>query len=98
MLVLKNSPIFYLTIPFNTPILRLTPLTTPNGIRSNQPFFRNSPTGQTDRPTDGIGDKPVPTSAYALLYHNDAANNCHILGYDFPKTRLLLALSFFLHD
>jgi len=42
--------------------------------RSNQPFFHNSPTWQTakqtdrDRPTDGIGDKPVPTPAYALLY------------------------------
>jgi len=41
---------------------------------SNQSFFLNSPTGQTDRPTDGIGDNPVPTRAYALLYHSDAAN------------------------
>jgi len=43
--------------------------------RSNQQFFHNSPTRQTDRmtdqPTDGIGDKPVPTPAYAL--HRDAA-------------------------
>jgi len=48
---------------------RPTPLTTPS--RSNQLFFHNSPTGQTDRPTDGpsdeIGDKSVPTAACGLL-------------------------------
>jgi len=36
--------------------------------RSNQPFYHNSLAGQTDRPTDGLGDKPVPTPAHALLY------------------------------
>jgi len=39
--------------------------------RFNHPFFRNSPTGQTNRrtdgPTDGIGDKCVPTPVYAVL-------------------------------
>jgi len=27
---------------------------------------------KTDRPTDGIGDKHVPTPAYKLLYYSDA--------------------------
>ena len=43
--------------------------------RSNQPFFHSSPTGQTDRLTNGISDKPVRTPAYALLYYSDAAKN-----------------------
>ena len=42
--------------------------------RSNQPFFHNSPTGstdrptETDRPTDGIGDKSVanPLTLYCI--------------------------------
>ena len=38
--------------------------------RSNQPFFHNSPTGQTDTPTD---NKPVPVPADALLYYSDVA-------------------------
>ena len=47
--------------------------------KANQSFFHNSPTKptkqQTDEPTDGIGERPVPTPVYALLYYSDATNN-----------------------
>jgi len=47
--------------------------------RPNQPLFRNSLIGQTDIPTDGIGDNCVLTPAYAPLTDSDAANdNKHI--------------------
>jgi len=63
--------------PSNTPISRLTPLTTPNGIQIQLAIFPQFTHGQTDRPTDrwSIGDSSVPTPAYALLYYSDAANN-----------------------
>ena len=50
--------------PSNAPIPRSTPLTIPNGIQIQIAVFHSSPTGQTDRqtdrPTDAIGNKPVP--------------------------------------
>jgi len=33
--------------------------------------------GRTDRQTDGIGDKPVPTPTYALLYYSDKVKNIY---------------------
>ena len=64
--------------PSNTPIPRLTPLTTPNGIQIQLvvlPQYTLQTDRQTDRPSDGLCDKSVPTAAYALLYYSDAAKN-----------------------
>ena len=55
-----------ITTPSNTPVLRPTPLSTPNGIRIQSavlPHYtfrtdRRTDT-QTDRPTDGIGNRSV---------------------------------------
>ena len=60
-------------IQSNAPILLPTPLTTQIGPRSNHPFCHSTPCGQTDRPTHGIGDRPVRIPAYAQLYYSDTA-------------------------
>jgi len=46
-----------------------TPLTTPNGIQVQSavlPQYTLRTDRPSDRPTDGIGDKSVPTAAYVL--------------------------------
>jgi len=43
-----------------------TPLTTPNGIQIQSAVLPQYAL-QADRPTDGIGEKSVPTPAFALL-------------------------------
>jgi len=62
------------------------PHSSPQTTSSQQPFFHNSTTRQTDtqtgrqtlRPTDGIGVKSVTTHACALyIDYSDAANNKH---------------------
>jgi len=55
-----------ITIPSNTPISRPIPLTTPNGIGSNQPFCHNTLSGQID----GLGDSCVPKAL--TLYYIDS--------------------------
>ena len=67
---LQNCP-FPTTIstPLNTPIPRPTPLTAPNGIQIQsavlpQYIFWTA----TDRPTVGIGDKPVPRALMFTPY------------------------------
>jgi len=45
--------------PSNTPIPRLTQLTTPNGIRIQSAVLPQY-TLRTDRQTDGLDDRPVP--------------------------------------
>ena len=49
------------------------PLSSPQMVSSsNQPFFHNSPTGQSNwlsnRLTDGLGNNSFPTTAYSPLY------------------------------
>jgi len=52
----------------STPIYsKLTPPTIPNCIRI-QSAVLSQYTSQTDRPTGGIGDKPVPTVLTLTLY------------------------------
>ena len=58
-------PIRQSSLPSNTPILRLTQLTTLNGIQIQSAVFPQF-NYRTDRPTDGIGDESVPTPVYAL--------------------------------
>jgi len=75
-LLLRRSP-----PPSNTPISRPTPLTTPNGIQVQSAvlpqytIWTNRQTvRQTDWRTDGLGDKSVPSLAYALYTdYSDAA-------------------------
>jgi len=63
----------------NIPIPRPTPMTIPNGIQIQSPFFHNLSTGQTDRQTDRqtdwLGDKHVPTSAYATFFWRGQGQN-----------------------
>jgi len=59
---------------------QLTPLTTPNGIQIQStilPQYTLQTDRQTYRPTDGLGDRPVPKPAYALCidYSNVDNNN-----------------------
>ena len=70
----KTSPSPWGTwTPSNTPIPEPTPLTTPNGIQIESavhPLHR-----QTHRSTGGIGNKPVPIPAYALLQHKQPSTS-----------------------
>jgi len=54
--------------PFNTPSLDWLHSTPQMASGSNQPFCHNTLSGQTHRPTDGIGKQINKKSAYALLY------------------------------
>ena len=56
----KTTP-FPLTIttPSNTRVPRPTSYTTPNGTRIHSAICHNSLSRQTDRPRDGLGEKPV---------------------------------------
>ena len=67
----KTAPPFDDLHPSNIPILDWPHSPPLMASRSNQPFFHNSPTKQTDThwPTDGIGTKPLH------IDYSDAANN-----------------------
>jgi len=69
----------------NTPIPRLTPLSTPNAIQIQSAVFlqfTHLTDRQTDKPTDGIGNKSVRIPAYRLrstaLIDSEYAAVCNI--------------------
>jgi len=46
-----------ITTPSNTPIPRLTPITIPTTSESTHSLCHSTLSGQTDQPTDGLGDR-----------------------------------------
>jgi len=62
---IAHSPLTIST-PSNTSISQPTLLTTPNSIQIQSAIFHSSPSGQTYRPTDGIGNRRVSIPAYPL--------------------------------
>jgi len=76
----SNSTI---STPPNTPIRRPTPITTPNGNRSNQPFSTiHSPDRPTDRQTDWCDSWQVSKNiclCSIVLIESYATNNCAVV-------------------
>ena len=65
----QNCPLFDDLHPSNTPISRPTPSPPQTASRSNQPSATvHPPDRQTNRSTDGLGDRPVRIPTYPLLY------------------------------
>jgi len=64
-----------ISIPSSCLILRSNQPTTQTASRFNQLYFHNPPDRQTDRSTDGPGDKTFTNTHLSSVNDNDVTNN-----------------------
>jgi len=85
LITLRRSP-----PPSNRPILRPTPLTTPNGIQIQSTIRHNMLCRPTDRQIDGPGESSVPWAlSLAMLIESDALTTWAVSA-DLTSTKRIL--------